>query len=88
MPPIGGVLFQLGILPDLRFMRHEWNQPFADVGSARAVIPRLIAPLDEREEERLGRYLAEHLHEAADGLWKLDQTVVTTWAFIAWDKAV
>jgi len=81
------VLFQMGILPDVRFMRHEWNQPFADVESARAVIRRLIAPLDEREEAQLGRYLEEHLHEAGDGPWKLDQTIVTTWAFIAWDKS-
>jgi SAM-dependent methyltransferase len=82
------VLFQMGILPDLRFMRHEWRQPFADVEDARAVIRRLIAPLDEREEGLLGRYLAEHLHEAGGGSWKLDQTIVTTWAFIAWDKEV
>jgi len=81
------VLFQMGILPDVRFMRHEWNQPFADVESARAVIRRLIAPLDEREEAQLGRYLEEHLQEAGDGPWKLDQTIVTTWAFIAWDKS-
>ena len=47
-----------------------------------------VKMLDEREEAQLGRYLEEHLHEAGDGLWKLDQTIVTTWAFIAWDKAV
>jgi len=86
---IVNVLFQMGILPDLRFMRHEWQQPFADVHSARDVMRRLIAPLDEREEVLLARYLAEHLHETAGGgLWKLDQTIASTWAFIAWDKSV
>lgn len=83
------VLFQVGIMPEVRFIRHEWNQPFAGFDSARDAVRRLIAPLDEREEELLGRYLAEHLHETTGGgVWKLDQTIATTWAFIAWDKTV
>lgn len=82
------VLFQMGIMAEVRFVWHHWNPPFASLEVARDIVRHLVAPVDEREEELLDQYLAEHLHETLDGpVWKLDQSVAMRWAFIAWDKA-
>ena len=82
------VLFQMGITPEVRLLRHVWDQPFASLERARDSLRHLVAPVDGHEEELLDRYLTEHLHETGDGeAWKLDQTIAMSWAFIAWDKA-
>jgi SAM-dependent methyltransferase len=84
------VLRQMGIEAEVRALEHasagRYERPEAALESLR----RMLAPVDEREESALERYVEEHLVETtgADGrrAWKQEPEITVRWAFLAWDK--
>jgi SAM-dependent methyltransferase len=84
------ILFQLGITPEVRFIRHEWDRGFAGPEQARRFLRETAAPADGREEALLERFLEQHLtatSKGGDTVWKLDESYAVEWAFMSWDKS-
>jgi SAM-dependent methyltransferase len=85
-----GVLRQMGIEAELRFLEHSSRSRYGSREAALESLRRMVAPADEREERALERYVTEHLVETtgADGRreWRREPEITVRWACLAWDK--
>ena len=85
------ILYQMGIRPEVRYIRHGRQRTFAGRDEALRSFRAMIAPQDEREEQLLERYVQQHLvrstGEDGEVVWRQDKEPAMTWAFIAWDKS-
>lgn len=83
------ILWQMGLYPDLSYIRSSRSSDFRSFEHAIEKTCEIIDATPE-ERERLVAYSREHLHETRDGdgnvVWRYDHVRVTSWAFISWDK--
>ncbi len=83
------ILFRMGIMPELRYIRSEKPESFDSREQALESVKRMVGPMKPHEEERLEEYLAENLvrvTRATDGeCWTWEQPRTVTWAFISWE---
>ncbi len=85
------VLRQMGIEPEVQALEHASAGRYESPEAAHESLRRMVAPVDQREERALERYVAEHLvaTTAAGGRveWRLRPEVTVRWAFLAWATA-
>lgn len=83
------ILWQMGLYPDLSYIRSERLSEFESFEHAIEKTCDIIDATPE-ERDRLMAYSREHLHERRDDggevVWTYDHVRVTSWAFISWDK--
>ena len=82
------ILFGMGVMPELRYVRSEKPEFFDSPERARVSVQRMVGTVQPHEEERLDQYLAEHLVRVTmvmgDDRWTWKQPRTVTWAFISW----
>lgn len=82
------ILFRMGVMPELRYVRSEKPEFFDSRDEARASVERMIGSVRPHEEGRLDQYLAEHLVRVTrvsdDEHWTWNQPRTVAWAFISW----
>ena len=79
------LLYQMGIRANVEFITEPNNRGFEDHGDALNAMRWMLDDLTAAEEERLGRYLEEHLVRENGG-WRLDYDRAIRWAVIWWRK--
>ena len=72
------------------YLDHAGASRYESPEAALASLRRVVSPADEREEQALRRYAAEHLVKTMDvdgrPQWTQEPAVTVRWAFISWEK--
>lgn len=84
------ILFQMGIKPEVRFIRSRKSDAFGSLEEARHAIRESISPVNDGEGVLLERFIDEHVIETTDkdgsSVWTRDYPRTVNWAFVSWDK--
>lgn len=80
-----GMLWAMGKRPTLDYIDTERSEAFGSPQEALEKHAGILQP-SPQERELLEEYVAEHLNQGEDGLWRFDHKRHVSWAFIAWDK--
>ena len=84
------ILWQMGLQPELSYIRSQRSSCFATQEEA-VEKTCMLMEATPAEREALQAYADEHLVRDVDKngvpCWRFDHTRVTSWAFIAWEKA-
>ncbi|HPR37382.1 MAG TPA: class I SAM-dependent methyltransferase [Spirochaetota bacterium] len=79
------LLYQMGIPANINLITEERNNTFGSIEEALESVRWMFQEMTPDEENRLEKYLSEHLVETEAGL-TLNYRKHSTWAVIWWDK--
>jgi len=84
------ILFQMGILPEIRYIDSLKCDSYPTAAAFEAETRHQLGPLTDEEEQRLQRYLKEHMthkvDETGEKVWLRDYPLHIRWAFISWNR--
>ncbi len=78
------LLYQMGILPTVDYIRLEETLEFSSFTEAVAGFSWMFQSLSQNEEDRLKKYVRSIAVTAEDGTLSVRRRHVPTWAFISW----
>lgn len=78
------LLYQMGYLPSVSFIRLEESLPYSSFEEALASYTWMFTDLTEDEKILLGRYVSSMTSTKADNTVEVQRRHVPTWAFISW----
>jgi len=79
------LLRSMGIHANVAFTVHREEKIYSDVEDALSAMSWMIHGMTPEEEDRLRRYLRQHLVEH-NGRWKLPYQRIVRWAVLWWEK--
>ena len=80
-----GTLWAMGKRPALDYIDTARDELFQSPQEALDKHADILQP-NPQERALLEAYVAAHLHQGDDGLWRFDHKRAVSWAFISWNK--
>jgi hypothetical protein len=81
------LLYQMGYLPEVSYIRLEEQLDYADFDEALASYTWMFRDLTEEENKRLTAYVRSVAEVAADGSVRIRRRCVPVWAYISWNPS-
>lgn len=78
------LLYQMGILPTVDYIRLEERLEYPSFAEAVSSYSWMFQELNQREEERLKKYVQSITSSKKDGTVIVQRRYVPTWAYISW----
>lgn len=79
------LLYQMGILPTVEYIRLEETMEYASFSEALTGYTWMFHDLTQNEKQRLEHYVRSISTTGADGTVTVQRRTVPTWAFISWE---